>query len=1521
VPVQQWYLEKEPKHVSHFNQSVLLAIDKGINESILKVVFEQLLRHHDALRFKYYQKEGAWHQVYGNVEASIIVENLQSVTNDLLSTTITDLVDKNQRSLDIEKGEVIRVVLVQTPLSSTHNRLFVVIHHLVVDGVSWRILLDDLELLLNGIKNGEKIDLGYKTSSYRQWHEALKNYGQSIRVLSQREYWQALKEKFVPIPIDKQCNERIKASDMGHYAVHLTEDETRCLLHDVPKVYHTEINDILLAAMAKTLCSWSNTESVVIGLESHGRESIDENIDTSRTVGWFTTHFPVLLETKMNADEDDLIKSVKEQLRRIPDKGIGYWVLKYLNQEKILKGKEPWDIIFNYLGQVDNVSRESKWFKAANEATGSNISEEYPVTEKISVLSSIQEDKLRLRWTYSGKHYNEETIKNLAVVYIANLQNIITHCVARGKAGVIYTPSDFRLGSEITYHELDKFLNESFLGKPRRESIQTLYRLSGLQEGMLFHALYDGTGEGYIIHFNCDLINPDLDALEESWNYIVKTHSVLRSGFYHDSFSIPVQCVYKEIKLPVTILDFRNMGAADQDLAIKEFQEQDRATGFDFKAGLLMRVSLMRLDDQRYRMLWSFHHILFDGWSRSYMMSEFLNIYEILVSGKPLPPVDEDHYEDFIRYTEQVDKEKEKSYWKNYLKSIEQSTLLPFISTTKQRNKGGIQYTSLTLDFNSQLTHRIELFTQTHRITINTLMQGVWAYLLHNYTGCNDIVYGITVSGRPTDLPKVEERVGLYINTLVLRSILHHDDSVVEWLMSIQEDQVLSRTYEHTPLHIIQGWTGVQGDLFDNLITFENYPVGKLLSSKKWALQVENVQANEQNNFPLTLIIGSDEETSIRFHYNTELMDEVFVRKIRNHFEQVLLQMIENDNGRLMSINLLTEIEKSQLLSEFNNTSTEYPTDKTIIELFEDQVRRSPEAIALVFDGKQVTYKQLDDRSNQLANFLIAKGTKPGSNIGLLSHRCVEMIIGMFGILKTGCAYVPLNTEYPRQRLNYIIENSGVSNIVYTDSQLLKSSGLEGYQCTDVKKSHLSPVGASGIKTSIDTCSYVMYTSGTTGQPKGIAVAQRNIIKLVYEVGEIAIQKSDRVLQWSNYSFDGSVYDIYSSLLKGATLCLIKDSIAFDAVELSSIIQREKITVCFMTTALFNTFIDVDPAAFKGLRKLLFGGEKVSANHVQKAFSILGAGKIIHVYGPTETTVFASYYCVDSIPEDGAVPIGKPLSNTKLLVLNPEKALVPVGVAGELYIGGDGVSLGYVNNDSLTEEKFITDSFSDNSQGRLYKTGDMVRWLGNGNIEFLGRLDQQVKIRGYRVELGEIESVLQTCHMVKQAVILTKEDKEGTKSLVAYVVPADEFDKAAVINYLQETLPEYMLPSVWVELAHLPLTTNGKIDKKALPDPDASEGLNNEYVAPRTEVELILANIWQELLDMDRVGITDNFFDLGGHSLLAIRLISSVRRELDVELPISTFFELPTILDLANYIKVTQGNGQEKLENWDTIKL
>ncbi|MBK8551806.1 MAG: AMP-binding protein [Ignavibacteria bacterium] len=622
-------------------------------------------------------------------------------------------------------------------------------------------------------------------------------------------------------------------------------------------------------------------------------------------------------------------------------------------------------------------------------------------------------------------------------------------------------------------------------------NISSIYRLSGLQAGMLFHGLYDETSGAYTEQMGCDLVGADLDIVIKSWEHILKHHTILRSGFYYDTFNVPVQCVYREVKLPVTNLDYSDLSPEEQSDALKKHEEKDREERFDFKSAPLMRVGLIRLSEDRHRMVWTFHHILFDGWSKSILMEEFLRTYEILKSGSEVPAAEVDRYEDYIRFIERIDKEKEEDYWRNYMNGVNQNTLLPFIGTNSQRNKGAGSYETLYIKLDSEITKRAEAFAKRQHLTINTLMQGVWSYLLHSYTNSDEAAYGVIVSGRPDELPGVEKRVGMYINTIPLHSSLRDGTGISEWLQEIQKNQVHSRQFQYTPLQKIQGWTGIKGDMFDTILVFENYPVSEIVKSKKWSLRVENLQMREQSNYPLTVIIGISDKITIGFSYNKELLEEEQILSIRNHFENVFRQIVGNEKNLLSEIKLITDDEEQRLLSEFNIATAEYPKDGSITDLFEEQAAKTPDGIALISEDQKLTYRELNERSNQLANYLQSKGVKEETLVPACMERSIDLIIAIFGILKAGGAYVPIDPDYPEERILFMTENTGAKILISSDdiSSKLPTTDELNIIKTDKDFSEISKQPKDNLRSvRPDNLAYVIYTSGSTGKPKGVMI-------------------------------------------------------------------------------------------------------------------------------------------------------------------------------------------------------------------------------------------------------------------------------------------------------------------------------------------------------------------------------------------------------------------------------------------------
>jgi amino acid adenylation domain-containing protein len=810
------------------------------------------------------------------------------------------------------------------------------------------------------------------------------------------------------------------------------------------------------------------------------------------------------------------------------------------------------------------------------------------------------------------------------------------------------------------------------------------------------------------------------------------------------------------------------------------------------------------------------------------------------------------------------------------------------------------------LRLNEEVTTQINSYAQKHRITVNTLMQGVWSYLLHSYTGSENVVYGVIVSGRPDDLAGVEKRVGMYINTLPLHSTLNSEKQsergIAEWLQELQSDQVSSRHYQYTPLQEIQKFTKVIGDLFDSLLVFENYPVSEIVKAKQWSLKVENMQMKEQTNYPLTIAIGSSDKINMNFSFNAAVLKKEYAEEIRDHFENVLMQIVSKDDIRPDEIKLLTNNEEEKILKEFNNTFTDYPDYKNIIELFDEKVSDSPDSIAVMFEEKQLTYKELDERSNQLAHFLISSGIKTETLVPLILERSLEMILAIFGIIKAGGAYVPIDPEYPEERIKFMLEDTG-AKILLSSSKSKKNipviAGLSVLSIDELQ-SEISKHSTQKVKENIEPTqlAYVIYTSGSTGKPKGVMIEHKGVLNLSQSQKDLLRLKPEmKTLQFASIGFDASCYEIFNTILSGGCLVLCNKEDLSTSESFEKLINNYKVDLAVLPA----TFQNIIKESTGTISTIVSAGEVLN-EETGKYFQSKGI-RLINAYGPTETTVCASL-SDDPIKENNLITIGRPNPNQQIYLIDNSNNLCPVGVAGEICVAGIQIARGYLNQPELTLEKFIPNPFVDKSNSTLYKTGDLGKWLPDGNIEYLGRLDDQVKIRGYRIELGEIESVINQSELVEQAVVIAKNDKDKNKRLVAFIIPKVNFNKEELMNYLRVRLPEYMVPALWKEMESFPVTKSGKIDRNSLPELDAENLIRNEYVEARNDTERKISDIWKELLQIERVGVYDNFFELGGHSLLAMRVITAIQKEFEIELAVKDLFNFTNISDLSKYLDI-----------------
>ncbi|MFB2837782.1 non-ribosomal peptide synthetase [Floridanema evergladense] len=1040
-------------------------------------------------------------------------------------------------------------------------------------------------------------------------------------------------------------------------------------------------------------------------------------------------------------------------------------------------------------------------------------------------------------------------------------------------------------------------------------NIEDLYELSPMQQGMLFHSLYSPESEFYFEQLLCTLKGDlDLPIFQEAWQQVVSRHPVLRTSFHWEEIEKPLQMVNKWIDLSWICHDWQNFTKAEQQERLENFLKSDRKKTFDLSEVPLMRFTLIQLEEQTYQFIWSHHHILFDGWSMQIILKEVFVLYEANYRGESLSLTPSRPYRDYIYWLQQQDIEKAKTFWKETLKGFEFPT--PFRVDKKSREDKPEEqqnYDEQLFTLSKEITENLQYLARQHHLTLNTLVQGAYALLLSCYSGENDLVFGATVAGRPTKLHKVDSMVGLFINTLPVRVQLFGNVELVPWLKDLQTKQIEQEEYAYYSLADIQSISDIppQMPLFESILVFENYPIDTSKSESQKALEVSNLRCFEQTNYPLTIVINPERELAGRIIYDTSLFATDTIARMIGHFQKLLSDIATNPQQNLSQFSLLTITEQEEIVKAESTATTEYEY-KCVHKLFEEQVEKSPDAIALVYEEQQLTYRELNKRANQLAHYLQTLGVKPEVKVGICVERSLLMVIGILSILKAGGAYIPLDPAFPSERLQFMMEDAQIT-ILLTQNHLQDRLPINDKTVIKLDSDWeiIAQQTQDNLLTEVnpENLAYIIYTSGTTGNPKGSEVPHRSFIGFMFGVNYIQLDAKQIWLQHSSISWDALTLELWTPLLYGGRCVLYPGKIPTPE-DLSKIIREQNVNTLFLTTALFNYIIDTIPKALLGIKQLLFGGESVSVPHVFRALELLPETQIIHAYGPSECTVFTCCYPIPKqLPENvNSIPIGKPIGDRKVYLLDEYLHRVPIGVPGQLYVSGASVARGYLNQPELTRKNFIANPFLEGD--RLYKTGDLVCRLPDGNLEFLGRIDTQVKIRGFRIEIEEIEGILNQHNNIKQVVVIAREDEPGNKYLSAYIVAKNNAPTVSSLrNFLKTKLPDYMIPATFVFLEALPLTSNNKINRRALPVPDICQrNLDVNFVAPRNSTETELAQIWTEVLRLEKVGIYDNFFELGGHSLLATQVISRLREAFSIDFTLRYLFENPTIAKLSQIV-------------------
>lgn len=1053
--------------------------------------------------------------------------------------------------------------------------------------------------------------------------------------------------------------------------------------------------------------------------------------------------------------------------------------------------------------------------------------------------------------------------------------------------------------------------------KSQMVEISDTYPLSPMQQGMLFHYLSEPNSGGDLEQVVCSLTESlNVLSFRTAWEKVVSRHAVLRTSFRWEKLPEPLQDVHREGLLPFLERDWTKLSSSEQDSEMNRYLAADRRLGFDLSKGPNLRVMVARVAENVSKCVWSFHHILLDGRSFPIVLNEVFAIYDALCRGENLQLPSPRPFRDHIDWLQAQDWTRSEAFWRDKMKGFTVATNLRMLKPVANADDQTFSRGERALSIPETMTSLLKAFAATNGVTLNTLVQGAWAILLSRYSGEEDVVFGTTRACRQSTISDANSVVGIFINTLPLRVLVPPTSALTVWLKEVRNQEFDLRKHEQTPLFKIQQWSEVTNrkTLFDSLIMFDHAQLNTLLAKSQLGRNRE-FHLHEQVGYPLVLQAYGQDQLLLKCGYNRAIFVDDTILRMLGHLSTILAGMVAAPEKAIGQLQLLTEPERKQILYEWNAPQFDCPGNECIHYLVEKQVARTPDALALSCDGHSLTYRQLNSRANRLARELRAMGVGPDVLVGICMERSNDLVISLLAILKAGGAYLPIDLTYPADRLAFMLADANAP-VLLTQSKLTQDLPKTAAKvvCVDELLSQSTSISDddnlhSSVKA--DNLAYVIYTSGTTGKPKGTCITHRNVTRLFSATDHWYHFNQDDV--WSffhSYAFDFSVWEIWGALLYGGRVVVVPYMASRSPEAFYKLLASERVTILNQTPSAFRQLIQAEESVGPdklALRYVIFGGEALEMQSLRPWFERHGdhQPRLVNMYGITETTVHVT--CRPLSKDDlcsGSV-IGVPIPDLQVYILDSQRQLLPIGVPGEMYVGGAGLARGYLNRPDLTDERFIPDHITGRPGSRLYKTGDLARFLPGRDIEYLGRIDSQVKIRGFRIELGEIESVLCQHTSIREAVVLAREDTLLNKRLVAYVVAGGSAPSVKDLReHLKKKVPEYMVPSAFVYLQKIPLTTNGKVDRKALPEPDLDRpDLGSKYVPPRTEAEREVCRVFSKVLGVEQISIHDDFFDLGGHSLMVLRAISLINDRFKSDLSPVALFEHRSVARLCSILE------------------
>lgn len=1571
LPIHRQLCFNRAPNPNYYLQSQLLSVAEHFSLEFLQKFVIALYHRHDSLRLYFTQKNNRWSANFKplneqTLERSVEVVNLQNQSMQSRKTIMQEKGQQIRTSFELTNGPLVKMIYFKAS-DPVDSRLLLVFHHLAIDGVSWRIILDDLNLAYNQWCEQKPLRLANKTTSYQHWSAQLESYRHVVDTPEIQSFWQAqLRSEEYALSEYQTSNIKDTFATCDYFNIELTQLETKLLLQDCNHAYHTQTKDLLITALVLAVSSCTGKNTIRLDLEGHGREEdLFDNIDLSETVGWFTTLFPLSIDLIKHSQATDnenilaeLIISIKDKLRRIPDRGISYGLLQNNSNQAHQSGYLNSPILFNYLGQFDTQLGKGSNFQAAEEITGYDVDSNYPRSHLIGFTGHVKNNQLRFVIDFSSARLDKEFVKEVSNTYQETLKDIIQHCQDKDIAR--FTASDFPL-TQVTQSTIDRL-------QVKFPHLEDIYPASGMQSGLVFHSLLNDyevsdqieksnpTAEDkadiyanqLILDFNGEF---ESKLFKEAWQYIVARHSIFRTAFVSHSNGSLLQILSKSSHLDWYEEDISNNTQQQQKEIFENFRQQDKQLQFDFEQAPLMRMSLFKLGKGKYRWLWTHHHSLLDGWSIPVVLSELFITYDRIANLKSINLSKPEPYRNYINWLESQDSQVAKEFWQKELSGINNSFCLHIDNLPVQSTF--VKQVKRRFEISVEITQALNTLAKQHSVTLNSLILVAWSYLLYRYSGESRVVFGQSVSGRPAAINDIQHMVGIFINTLPVQLEIKPETSFSECLHGLNQSQGQREEFGYLSFAEIQACSDIPAGrkLFDTLLTFENYPVESVLDDRNSELdyqssfEITDIVANDATDYSIALNIQAGHKLNMRLSYSTENYAEETIERLVKHIQVILKGFVNHQFERIIDYPYLDDFESQNLALTWNNTKFDFPQHQLVHQLFERHAQGTPDKVAVSFNTphgfpSQITYKQLDERSSQLANYLIKQSIGPDVAVGVCVERSIEMAIGILAILKAGGCYLPLDPEYPTSRLEYMLNQSNC-DLVLSDSDLIEQLPfLSTVKTLPLNSDYFqSIVAKESTKITTDqvdaisphTLAYTIYTSGSTGEPKASGITHQNILRLIFnQFFDYSNERS--IMCAASISFDAFTFEFWGALLHGGHSILV-DPKVFGYQDISEVLNKYKIDTAWLTSALFNQIVSQSTQQLKQLKYLVVGGDALSIEHIRQALKSLPNTQLINGYGPTENTTFSCTFNIkpDNLNDRASVPIGKPIGNSSAYVLDQHGQKANIGIVGELYLAGAGLSRGYLNQPVLTAEKFIPNPFTAKIGDRMYRTGDLVRYLADGNIEFIGRVDHQVKVRGFRIELSEIEIALLQHENVSETLVTIKEDNNNEKQIIAYIVVNNRTNedqniiKRLLIDYLKSNIPDYMIPAAFVMLEKMPLNQNGKIDRDSLPVVDESAFTRTAYVAPKNGIEEKLVQLWQSNLGVESISTEDNYFSLGGDSIRSISLVAESKKQ-GIEFSVKDLFSHATITSLAQNVKVnSEGQfdseqAQSKKKNEKNVK-